>query len=1015
MTTFTGTSASEIFTGGPEADSISGGGGADTLSGGDSGDVIYSGGFVPAFRLPYSNLDYTLPQLDTGSEVDSLLGGNGDDVLFAGYGDHIDGGAGHDVVFISFRAAPSGVTADFTNFANQTIGGGVIVGVEGALYMEGSEYGDRLSFGSVSGGGWGSPSASGRGGNDTITAGYNTGSIFGDDGDDVLDGRPSPYLSRIEGGNGNDTVHGGTSGSGNVSGGAGNDTLHVYGVAHGDAGNDVIYMRGSSSSPAYGDDGDDQIIGSNGSTPTTISTPNVLVGGAGADTLTGAAGDDFLYSGDYDANSRQAVDDMGLERDSLSGSGGNDTIAIGYGDNADGGAGTDTLRLSLGGATSGVDFNSAGIISGAPFTVGGGLIQNIETLLYLRGSEFADTLWLATHPQRLIIDAGGGDDVISSQASTVAVSGGAGNDRFVSGAAADSFDGGAGFDTVDYSGSASAVTVNLRTGAGGAGDTLTSVEAVVGSGFDDTLIGSANGSTLSGGAGVDRFEVGLRDVVNSGAGADLIYVTLGTHSAASQAAAVTINDFATGDRLQFGTITGAYTELTAGSFAAASTAADAQAAAGYNFVSVQVGSDVFVFGNAVSGRQHFDDAVRLVGANLDAVSASNIGLPGALEPAVTPTPVTPTTPPVTPTTPTTPPVTPTTPTTPSTAPVVTLPAAAPFVLTGSNGQFAGDMSRAHLAPLLEAEIIDESDTVVNARDGNGLVFHMEGSGFSTATQWNSGIVTQIGYTADAAHGGPLAIFMTVPSISLGVLADMASRDATFEFFAMIFAGNDRIVGGVTPQLWTFGGDDLIYTNANTDTVWAGAGNDVIDARAPGPTVHSHYLRGEDGDDYVLGGNGFDDINGNKGRDTASGGNGDDWVVGGQDEDLLFGDNGFDIVYGNLGNDTVSGGNGNDWVRGGQGDDLLLGGTGNDFMSGDRGNDTIYGGTGADQFNLVSGAAVDRVMDFSAAEGDFVTIEGGLAYTLSFVGGDAVIDIGNGDRMTLAGISNSSLLGANWLH
>ena len=136
---------------------------------------------------------------------------------------------------------------------------------------------------------------------------------------------------------------------------------------------------------------------------------------------------------------------------------------------------------------------------------------------------------------------------------------------------------------------------------------------------------------------------------------------------------------------------------------------------------------------------------------------------------------------------------------------------------------------------------------------------------------------------------------------------------------------------------------------------------------------------------------------------------------GQDNDLLYGDNGNDIVYGNLGNDTLYGGNGDDWVRGGQGDDVIYGDAGNDFMSGDRGNDTIYGGAGADRFNLVSGAAIDRVMDFKASEGDYVTIEGNLPYTLSFVSGDATINIGNGDVMTLVGVSSQSVLGSGWLH
>ena len=47
--------------------------------------------------------------------------------------------------------------------------------------------------------------------------------------------------------------------------------------------------------------------------------------------------------------------------------------------------------------------------------------------------------------------------------------------------------------------------------------------------------------------------------------------------------------------------------------------------------------------------------------------------------------------------------------------------------------------------------------------------------------------------------------------------------------------------------------------------------------------------------------------------------------------------------------------------------------------------------------------------------DSVTIEGNLPYTLSFVVGDAVISIGNGDVMTLVGVSSQSLLGSGWLH
>ena len=55
------------------------------------------------------------------------------------------------------------------------------------------------------------------------------------------------------------------------------------------------------------------------------------------------------------------------------------------------------------------------------------------------------------------------------------------------------------------------------------------------------------------------------------------------------------------------------------------------------------------------------------------------------------------------------------------------------------------------------------------------------------------------------------------------------------------------------------------------------------------------------------------------------------------------------------------------------------------------------------------------MDFKASEGDYVTIEGGLTYTLSFAGGNAVITLSDGGVMTLVGVSDAAALGANWLH
>ena len=71
--------------------------------------------------------------------------------------------------------------------------------------------------------------------------------------------------------------------------------------------------------------------------------------------------------------------------------------------------------------------------------------------------------------------------------------------------------------------------------------------------------------------------------------------------------------------------------------------------------------------------------------------------------------------------------------------------------------------------------------------------------------------------------------------------------------------------------------------------------------------------------------------------------------------------------------------------------------------------------GSETIKQIKALINETVVAFKASEGDYVTIEGNLPYTLSFVGGDAIISIGSGDQMILVGVANSSLLGAAWLH
>ena len=108
------------------------------------------------------------------------------------------------------------------------------------------------------------------------------------------------------------------------------------------------------------------------------------------------------------------------------------------------------------------------------------------------------------------------------------LNGGDGDDTLEGGTGADALNGGNGSDTSSYAGSAAGVMADLLTGAsaGGdaAGDTFSSVENLVGSALNDTLLGNGSANTLSGGNGGDflfgRFGA---DVLRGGEGDDTIF------------------------------------------------------------------------------------------------------------------------------------------------------------------------------------------------------------------------------------------------------------------------------------------------------------------------------------------------------------------------------------------------------------------------------------------------------------------------------------------------------------
>ena len=234
---------------------------------------------------------------------------------------------------------------------------------------------------------------------------------------------------------------------------------------------------------------------------------NVIEGRAGADTIDGVGGaDTAAYTGsdsavtvnlsDGTATGGDAEGDTLTSIENLSGSAHDDTLTgdasdnvlegAGGADTLDGGDGADTASWAASDAAITIDL-STGTNTGGH--AAGDTITNIESLL---GSRYSD--------------------VLTGDAGANRLDGGAGNDRLTGGAGADTLVGGTGLDTASYAASATAVTVNLETGAASGGDaqgdSLESIEYLTGSAHDDTLIGDADNNVLEGGAGADTLDGG---------------------------------------------------------------------------------------------------------------------------------------------------------------------------------------------------------------------------------------------------------------------------------------------------------------------------------------------------------------------------------------------------------------------------------------------------------------------------------------------------------------------------
>ncbi len=348
--------------------------------------------------------------------------------------------------------------------------------------------------------------------------------VFTGSGNDIVNLASTNYVlgdMHIATSEGNDIVWA-NAGNDRIEGGIGHDILN------GGPGNDEIFGQGDN---------------------------DVLIGGAGADLLDGGSGIDTadysasssavhldmqynnIYGGDAQGDTLVGIENLvgsnnasqrdflfGDENDNaLFGMAGKDFLQGGAGaDVVDGGNGWDYAMYTRSDAAVQINLETNVNTGGH---AEGDILQNIEAII---ASEHNDTLEGDASNNYFRGEAG--DDILIGKEGRDILLGGAGNDALyggewgdvlIGGAGADLLDGGSGIDTADYSGSSSAVHIDMQYnniyGGDAQGDTFHLIENVIGSDLvkhRDYLFGNDFGNELYGMAG--------KDFLQGGAGADLI-------------------------------------------------------------------------------------------------------------------------------------------------------------------------------------------------------------------------------------------------------------------------------------------------------------------------------------------------------------------------------------------------------------------------------------------------------------------------------------------------------------
>lgn len=665
---------------------------------------------------------------------------------------------------------------------------------------------------------------------------------------------------------------------------------------------------------------------------------------------------------------------------------------------------------------------------------------------YTSGTTAQPMLAGQTYQLNISLQGAAGSTIFTTNnTSSIVANGGEGNDFLQGTIASDILNGGSGNDTASFvtafSSSTTGVTVDLnRQGAAqntvAAGmDTLTGIENLIGSRYDDTLIGDANANVIEGGLGNDTLVGGAGNDTASYAGATAgVRVSLALQGSAQNTGSAgtdTLSGFQDLLGSAFNdTLTGDASENVISGGAGDDTLdPGANAVGNIDLLDGGAGSDTASFTGYTAGvtatlNGTTDGAASITGMQVAALRNIENLLGGAG------------------------------------ADILTGDAGANVIEGGLGDDVLDGGAGVDTVAFTGATGITVNLATLTAQNtgvGNDTIIGFEnvrtGSGADNVTGDANDNVFFDGGGADIYNGAAGADTVDYSASTSSVTVNL---NLTAAQTVGTFGGSDTIInvenvigaasaantltGGNTTSNRLAGGAlaDFVIGGGLADTLIGGAGNDILF----GDYVNTFNTGATtaDGDDVLEGGAGSDILVGGMGNDILRGGDGDDTLVGGianataaglsavytndGGDDTYDGGEGSDTAYAyytdraagisfdlaNLaGNSTIMvddvargsftsiervifrGGNGNDVVRGSGSADTLVGNAGDDRLDGWYGNDTLSGGLGNDILN--GGEGLDTVTYVNSTAGVNVDLRvQGVAQDTGGEGSDTLVDI-----------------------